>query len=236
MQEKKTNVVYDKDGKPLDKKVLKKMLEEAEEAEFIDVKDVRKKDVKEEGNREPINPALAEDDARKKEIKTIKVNIACGQQKQDGYIGIDKIKTPAVDIVHDLDIFSWPFEDSSVDEVVCSHYIEHTKDLIKFMDELCRIMKVGAKATIIAPYYSSIRCWQDPTHVRAISEYTFLYFNKKWREDNKLDHYGIVSDFDFVYGYSLDPAWANRSEEARVFAMKHYWNVISDIHVTLTKR
>ena len=31
---------------------------------------------------------------------------------------------------------------------------------------------------IWAPYYTSMRCWQDPTHTRAISEATFLYANK----------------------------------------------------------
>lgn len=225
MVEKKSNIVYDRDGKPLDKIALRKMLEDAEDAEFVDIKPMQS-----------INPVLAEDEAIKKEVKPVKLNIACGQNKQEGFIGIDKVKTPAVDIVHDLEEFPWPFEDNSVDEVICSHYVEHTKDLIKFMDELWRIMKVGAKATIVAPYYSSIRCWQDPTHIRAISEFTFLYFNKVWREQNKLDHYGIKSDWDFTYGYAMDPAWVTRAEEARVFAMKHYINVITDIHVSLTKR
>ena len=156
------------------------------------------------------------------------------------------MKTDATDIVHDLDIIPWPIPDDCVEEVTCSHYIEHVKDLISFMDELYRIMKkpykndkgeeIKSKASIIAPYYSSIRCWQDPTHLRAISEMTFLYFNKNWRELNKLDHYNIKSDFDFVYGYQMSPEWSNRSEEARVFAMKYYNNVITDIYVTLTRK
>lgn len=169
-------------------------------------------------------------------IKLVKLNLACGQIKIDGFVGIDKIKTDAVDIVHDLETFPWPFEDNSVDEVHCSHYIEHTADLIAFVDEMWRVMKLGAKATIIAPYYASIRAWQDPTHKRAISEMTFMYFNKGWRDTNKLTHYGIKSDFDFTYGYQMMPDWATRAEEARVFAMRHYLNVISDIHIVLTKR
>lgn len=242
MTEKK-NIVYDRDGKPLDKKALKKMLEEAEEAEFVDITN---NNVLSKSEQQLTNPIIVEDEVRKKEVKLVKINIACGQQKQEGFIGVDKVKTPSVDIVHDLEIFPWPFENNSVDEVMCVHYVEHTRDLIKFMDELYRIMKspyknekgeeIKSKVTIIAPYYSSIRAWQDPTHLRAISEFTFLYFNKNWREQNKLDHYGIACDFDFSYGYQMDPAWVTRSEEARVFAMKYYINVITDIHVTLTKR
>lgn len=233
MTEKKANIVYDRDGKPLDKITLKKILEDAEEEEFVDI-----------SSKEPLNPALAEDKERNTPIK---INVACGQNKQEGFIGVDKIRTDATDIVFDLETFPWSFaSDNSVDEIVCIHYVEHTKDLIKFMDEIYRIMKkpyidkkgeeIKPKVTIIAPYYSSIRAWQDPTHVRAISEVTFMYFNKKWRDDNKLDHYGIKSDFDFTFGYQPDPAWVSRSEEARAFAIKHYINVILDIHVVLTKR
>ena len=172
----------------------------------------------------------------KKENKPIKLNVACGQIRMDGYIGIDKVKTEATDIIQDLESYPWSIEDNSVDEITCSHFVEHVKDLIRFIDEMHRIMKQGAKATIVAPYYASMRAVQDPTHVRFICESTFLYFNKGWRDMNKLDHYGIQSDFDFTYGYVVQPEWTNRSEEARVFAMKHYINVISDIHVILTKR
>lgn len=234
--------IYTKEGKQLDKNTLKEMLAQME------IED-EKKDIQTSHIPiiEQLNPALAEDEIKKKEVKLVKLNLACGQQKQDGFIGVDKIKTLAVDIVHDLETFPWSFAlDNSVDEVICSHYVEHTKDFIKFMDELYRIMKkpytnekgeeIKSKATIVAPYYSSIRCWQDPTHVRAISEFSFLYFNKVWREQNKLDHYGIKSDWDFTYGYQMSPEWVSRSEEARVFAMKYYINVISDIHVVLTKR
>lgn len=182
-----------------------------------------------------------------KEGKTIKLNVACGQQKMEGFIGIDKIKTDATDIVFDLETHPWDFiPDNCVDELACSHFVEHVRDLVSFMDEIYRIMKspyvnkdgekVTSKVTIVCPYYSSMRSMQDPFHIRPISEASFLYYNKDWRDANKLDHYGIVSNFDFSYGYQLVPEWANRSQEARDFAIKHYINVITDIFVTLTKK
>jgi SAM-dependent methyltransferase len=133
----------------------------------------------------------------KKLINEPKLNLACGQNKVEGFFGIDLVKTEAADIAMDLEWFPWDIESESADEIICSHYVEHTSDLIKFMDEVYRILKPGGKITIVAPYYNSIRCWQDPTHKRAISEMTFMYFNKGWRDMNKLDHYGIKSDFDF---------------------------------------
>lgn len=164
----------------------------------------------------------------------VKLDIACGKNKKNGFTGVDIWK--GADIVVDLKKFPWPFEDNSVDEIFCSHYIEHTPDLISFANELYRIMKPGAKAEIIAPYYSSIRAWQDPTHLRAISENTFLYFNKEWRTINKLDHYPITANFDFESSYILSPEWQGKATDEVEFAIKHYINVISDIRTILTKR
>ena len=164
----------------------------------------------------------------------LKLDIACGKNKKPSFTGVDIWS--GADIVADLEQFPWPFADESVDEVFCSHYIEHTPDLISFANELYRIMKVGARAEIIGPYYSSIRAWQDPTHLRALSENTFLYFNREWRRANRLDHYPITADFDFECSYVLDPEWQGKNEDELRFAVKHYINVVSDIRAVLVKR
>ena len=170
----------------------------------------------------------------KKEL--LKLNLAGGQTRIPEFVNVDIAKLPEVDVVLDLTEFPWPWEENSVGEIQCSHYVEHTSNLIAFMDECCRIMAPGAKMVITAPYYSSMRAAQDPTHLRAICESTFLYFNKGWMKSNRLDHYGIKSDFDFSYQYMLSPEWAVRSTETQQFAIRNYINVVSDIVVTLVKR
>lgn len=171
----------------------------------------------------------------------MKLDLACGNNKKEGYTGVDKFETPSVDIVHDLLTYPWPFESESVDEAHCSHFFEHIpgKQRPAFMDELYRVLKKGAKVTLITPYYKSPRATQDFTHEwPPISEETYLYFNKQWRETNKLTHgyYEMSADFDYTGGYSQDPVWAMRSEESKAFAMRHYWNTILDLWVTLVKR
>lgn len=165
----------------------------------------------------------------------MKLDLACGQNKAKGFKGVDIAPGEGVDFVWDLEKFPWtPFEDYSVSEVNISHYLEHTKDLLKFMDEVWRICEDGAKVTIVSPYYTSIRAWQDPTHTRAISEATFLYFQKEWREMNKLNHYPITCDFEVTkMMVFFNPPWDKKSEEARQFAQQHYFNVISDIMIEL---
>jgi hypothetical protein len=165
----------------------------------------------------------------------IKLDIACGQNKRPGFTGVDIAAGPEIDFVWDLEKFPWePFTDNSMEEVYASHYIEHTKDLMKFMDEVWRICQHGAKVTFLAPYYTSIRAWGDPTHTRAISEFTWLYYQKPWRVSQKLDHYPIQCDYEVtnLMLYFNDP-WDKKSDEARQFAQQHYWNAVSDIVVEL---
>jgi len=166
-------------------------------------------------------------------ISTVKLNLACGQNKLQGFINVDVV--PDCDQQVDLESFPWPWDNESIDEIYCSHYIEHTPDLIAFMDECYRVLKANGRAVLVAPYYNSIRAWQDPTHVRAISEATFAYYNKNWREINKLDHYNIKSDFNSEISLVFNPEWANKTEEEIKFAIKHYVNVVDDIQAVLTR-
>jgi SAM-dependent methyltransferase len=173
-------------------------------------------------------------------VEPLKLDLACGNRKQPGFTGVDFVKTTDTDIVHDLNKYPYPFAAESVDEISCQHFIEHVDDIVKFMDECWRILKPEAKMVVVAPYYANMRAWQDPTHKRAISESSFLYFNRQWRIDTKLNEsypYSTMKcDFDFTYGYNISNDWVNRSQEARDFAIKHYINVVNDVVVTLTKR
>jgi len=177
---------------------------------------------------------------KQKEVKPLLLDLGCGDSKREGFIGVDIAKTPSVDIVYDLTKFPWKFaKTESVSEVFASHFVEHLDgpERIKFMDEVYRILVPGGKATFITPYYNSVRASQDPTHKwPPVSENTYLYFNKAWRDQNKLSHYPIKCDFDFGYGYAQDPLWATRSQESRDFANKHYTNAILDLQVVLKRR
>jgi predicted SAM-dependent methyltransferase len=144
--------------------------------------------------------------------------------------------------VHNLTEFPYPFADESVDAIFSSHFLEHLDgfERMKFFDECYRILKPSGKIRCVHPYYKSVRAIQDPTHkFPPISENSYLYWNKGWREANKLTHgvYDLKSDFDFTIGYTWqDEKWANKNEETRNFAINHYFNVIADLIVDLVKK
>lgn len=169
--------------------------------------------------------------------KKIRVDLACGNNKRASFIGVDLTKNGTqADIEHDLETYPWPFQDNSIDELFCSHFIEHTADLVAFINEVWRVMKPNATVQFVAPYYTSVRAFQDPTHKRFISEQLFLYFDREWRQINGLWHYPLICDLKIEeVTRSLNQAFQNRSAEDVAFAAMHYWNVIDDISVTLRK-
>src|SRR5580698_1511238 len=81
----------------------------------------------------------------------IKLDLGCGSRKQAGFVGVDRRKMEGVDIVHDLLKTPWPWKDGSIAEIHMSHTMEHFtgRERVKIVNEMYRVMRVGAKATVI---------------------------------------------------------------------------------------
>lgn len=114
--------------------------------------------------------------------KGIRLDIGCGENKQPGgFLGMDKLDLPGVDIVHDMETFPWPIPDNSVNSAIASHVLEHIDPahgtFLKFMDEVWRILKPGCHFFFAVPYAGSPGYWQDPTHCNGITERTLWYFD-----------------------------------------------------------
>lgn len=175
---------------------------------------------------------------RPRKGKELKLDIGCGQRKQENHIGLDIAPCKGVDHVLDVRRVPWPIDDAVVDGIYTSHFFEHLDgpERMVFMDECWRVMKIGAQLIVIVPFWSSRRSIQDPTHKwPPIAETSFLYFVEHWRIDNKLTHYPIKCNFNFSYGYVLDPELNLRAEPVQHQAINNYTNAVMDIHVTLTK-
>lgn len=97
-----------------------------------------------------------------------------------------------------------------------------------FFDECFRILKPQAKMTVIIPCLRNDRAFQDPTHRRFIPAQFFLYFNEKWRKDNKLDHYRVKCNFDVKCDPIVSVEMTTYHPEAQQTKLFHYWNTIID--------
>jgi ubiquinone/menaquinone biosynthesis C-methylase UbiE len=117
----------------------------------------------------------------------VKLNLGCGRHIKEGWVNVDCVEQPGVDVVVNFDESKMPFEDNSVEEFLASHLIEHLSNPLSFMQELHRIAKPEATAIIRCPYGSSDDAFTDPTHVRPYFLGSFGYFSQPfyWRADYK---------------------------------------------------
>lgn len=180
----------------------------------------------------------------------IRLDLGCGngdrKKQEEGWIGVDKFKRPGVDVVCDLSKPKWPWKDNSVDEVHCSHLLEHIPalDRITFFNELWRIMKPEAKATIITPHWCSNRAYGDVTHQwPPVSEMFWFSLDPAWRKVNQ-PHLSEGSGWEWEYkchfvvtwGYSL-AAWCQGRTPAFVNdALAQYKEAAQDMVATLVKK
>lgn len=124
-------------------------------------------------------------------------------------IGVDKVKVEGVDVVHDLDIFPYPFKDSEFDMVYASHFLEHVKDLELTLKEIQRILKPKGILQGRVPHFSCGVTYRDPTHKRFFSYFSFEYFSDKcWYAPIKFNIVNISFNFTRTYKTFLND-WFN---------------------------
>lgn len=114
------------------------------------------------------------------------LEVGCGRNKTAGAIGVDRNTASDADVIHDLDVFPYPFSDSSFDVIICNQVLEHLDDVLKTVEELHRISKPGGLVKIWVPHFSSSDAYSDPTHKRSFSSRSFNYFTGDFGE---LDYY-----------------------------------------------
>ena len=166
----------------------------------------------------------------------MRLDLGCGKNPKEGFVGVD-CRDFGQAIVCDLR-GDWKWEDESVSEVHCSHFIEHLTgpERVHFFNELYRVLKPGAKATIIAPYYASERAYGDPTHQwPPVTGFMFYYLSKQWREANA-PHTDYACDFDATWGYSMHPDLHVRAQEYQQHALQWWREAAQDLIATVTKR
>lgn len=115
-----------------------------------------------------------------------KLNLGCGEDKKPGYVNLDFHDHVSPDVVHDLNVFPYPFEDNSFDEIICYHILEHLDKPFWVMRELHRILKPGGKLFIKVPHFS--RGFSHAEHKAGFDLMFPYYFNKEF---TKSGYFGV---------------------------------------------
>lgn len=105
------------------------------------------------------------------------LDLGCGNKKRHGAIGVDGNSRTAADVFHDLNIFPYPFPESSFDEIYLDNVLEHLDNVLKVMEELHRISAPNAMIKVVVPYFRSPWACIDPTHKHFFTVNSFAYFD-----------------------------------------------------------
>ena len=120
----------------------------------------------------------------------IKLDLGGGYKPKSGYISVDQ--TGFVNVGADLEK-QFPFKDDSVDEIWCSHTLEHIFNTMFFMNECWRILMKECRMKITVPRAPHPDAFTCPTHRHFFSPGTFnLFTNGYWCRFYGYNRWGIV--------------------------------------------
>jgi SAM-dependent methyltransferase len=140
----------------------------------------------------------------------IKINLGAGSEPNDpnlGWVNVDHLDLPGIQVVHNLLNLPYPFDDGSASYIKAIDLLEHlpnyTPDgrptVIAFVEECHRILNYGGILNIQVPHWASPNMWIDPTHVRGFDLKSFDYFDPD-------------KDFGKWYGYYSNKKFRVRAE------------------------
>lgn len=107
------------------------------------------------------------------------LDLGCGKKKRHGSIGVDFSDRHNADIIHNLNVFPYPFKDGEIDEIYLDNVLEHLDDPMRVMEEIHRICKLGGQIKVIVPYFRSVWAFIDPTHKHFFTVDSFAYFDPR---------------------------------------------------------
>jgi len=152
--------------------------------------------------------------------KQLKLNIGAGKDYKEGYVNIDQHSDNGADLIHvfpriklewnEIEKDYWvvcegsplPYDDESVDEIFCSHFLEDfVYEFETIMQDFHRVLKEGGRLHIKVPYEQSYGSFYhkrffDKNTFRGFVSQNFHYQDKGMFSEiiiNKVNRYGLLT-------------------------------------------
>jgi len=106
------------------------------------------------------------------------LDVGCGKNKYAGALGVDRNPATDADVLCDLSRPPYPFCDASFDEIRAVHVVEHLEDVIRFMEEMHRLLRAGGRLYLVTPHYTDAGSFRDPSHRWHLNSFSFYYFTQ----------------------------------------------------------
>ncbi|WP_322093634.1 class I SAM-dependent methyltransferase [Paraburkholderia bannensis] len=118
-----------------------------------------------------------------------RIHIGSGKDYMPGWLNLDILPRAEPDVLLDLaapltlpkrldSALAGPVElrADSVGFIYANNVLEHVGDLTQLMTNCLRLLKTDGQMLIEVPYEKAPSAWQDPTHVRAFNENSWIYY------------------------------------------------------------
>jgi SAM-dependent methyltransferase len=176
-----------------------------------------------------------------------KLNFGSGKSFRESYLNVDIQPATEPDFVQDMSgVF--PFDEelqttrfgaikiarASFTDILADNVLEHIPDVTSAMKNCIDLLAVDGIMEIIVPYDLSFGAWQDPTHVRAFNEKSWLYYTEWcWYLGWTDFRFDLVSQLFVLnaYGWELMPKHNDNVE-----LVARYPRAVDSLHVKLKKR
>ena len=128
------------------------------------------------------------------------------------------------DVVHDLEQYPWPFEDSSFDTVSAFCVLEHLgrqgdyKSFFATFAEIYRVLKPGGILAAICPSYQSQWAWADPSHTRIIAPGSLVFLDRA--EYHRQIGKTAMTDFRWLWKGDFEPVHIDDDGNRFAFGLK----------------
>jgi SAM-dependent methyltransferase len=115
------------------------------------------------------------------------LNLGSGKDFREDCLNADIQESKKPDWVLDITKIPWAetistrfgeikVEQGMFTKIIANDVLEHIPDLVKAMTNCKDLLVEGGEFHIHVPYDLSLGAWQDPTHVRAFNENSWLYY------------------------------------------------------------
>ncbi|CAN5232078.1 hypothetical protein BH09PSE6_BH09PSE6_24540 [soil metagenome] len=118
-----------------------------------------------------------------------RINLGSGKDYKPGWLNIDILARAQPELVLDLgQTQHFPMvcagergatialAAGTFESVYANNVLEHVPDLPTLMTNVLTLLKDGGEFEIEVPYEKALTAWQDPTHLRALNENSWLYY------------------------------------------------------------
>lgn len=139
-------------------------------------------------------------------------------------VTLDMDETLKPDVVHDLNITPYPFDDNRFDEIHAYEVLEHFgtqgdfRGFFEQFSELHRILKPQGWLIGTCPNWDSLWAWADPGHRRVITPQTLSFLSQA--EYKKQVGTNAMSDYRFCYQADFELYTFSEEENNWAFALR----------------